>query len=212
MNKKEKFTDLFSGASLDETKRGQRKINNLLNRINEIKNKSYQEIEGSDDQEEIDECYLEIKKAINELLPVDYRLEEVEVGTDGLLWRGSNPVELLSLLADKNNILKIESKKPNVATRWETSIAYAGDTKNMVSALPFNMAIGFWKDNINIVNPKDGYTNDAQYYRVVNGDINMGDIKAVALRLHGKEPGKPYYPKIFQIKKVSAGDLEKKAA
>src|SRR3989339_870813 len=144
MNKKEKFDDLF-GATLDETKRhGQQKIKNLLLRINEIKNKSYQEIEGSDDQEEINECYREIKKAINDLLPVDYRLKEAEVGTDGLLWRGSNPVELLSLLADKNNKLKIESEKPNVATRWETSISYAGDTKNIIPALPFNMAIGFW--------------------------------------------------------------------
>jgi len=178
------------------------KLKKVLKEIAAVKNGVYQNIECCDDDEEINCCYDEIKKVLQKILPENYELEEKEDVT-GLTWRGSSPMELLAFLTNKNNALQLSSSHPNVATRWQSSIGYTGNSSRKtvdIEQLPFNMAIGFRDDGLKIDAPKIAYTEDAQHYRKVFGAISPSAVKAIAIRLHAKKPGEPLPPALFNLK------------
>lgn len=155
------------------------------------------------------EGWLEFAKRIED------RIEEAdpkELDETKVMWRGMNPEEILDLICEKTDTIRIQSKKerPNTTLDWHKAISYPGRD--------FTCAVGFlpgedWKvvpatEKL----PKDLSEEALKYQRgnfIASGDLHPQDLRYLILRFP-EGPGRPGEPVVYKInyKKFS----EQKAA
>lgn len=139
-------------------------------------------------------------KSIEGLLPAGYRFVEMSMPQGALSWRGSNPVDLLSLMSDEQASIHLESNFPNVARKWSTSLSY-GRSKKVNPKMPFVLAIGFTKPKNWEVKSHESNSVYKDSIERVEGDIEFDDVQCIAIRLKGKMKGQVFPPKFYKLQK-----------
>ncbi|MFA5188116.1 MAG: hypothetical protein WC460_01995 [Patescibacteria group bacterium] len=191
----------FPDLNLQDEKGTIRKLQNLLKNLagsqKYVEDLAGDETEGS---EELSNAYESYKEAIEKILPPGYEMEEEKTIRYSDLWRGADPLAIFSLLSDKNNTIKISSSFPNVAHKWSTSLGY-GYGRETVN-LPFVLAFGFKRPKNFITSARKNEDAFKDVIESATGKINFNDVKEIAIRLKGKEPGKVFPPKFYRLNKV----------
>lgn len=131
-----------------------------------------------------------------------------EVEPAGLLWRGMNPDEVLSLLRGHSRGIEIHSERANASPRWEDALAHHGAGRN---PYPFNIVLGFrpHPENLQVDQghlkgmkdidiPSSVKQMEARYKRV-NGTLTSDSVQYLIVRFRGNEPGKPKSPRAYQV-------------
>jgi hypothetical protein len=160
----------------------------------------YQELDADViEKEEVQEVTDSYVSVIESILPEGVSFQQVTLPAEAL-WRGTTPIDLISLMSEEGAGLDLKSTFPNVAHNWTTSLSY-GRSKEANSKMPFVLAIGFskpkkWKVEKQEVNDVYKDTIDT-----VQGRIRYEDIKFIAIRLKGKAKGKVYPPQFYKLKR-----------
>lgn len=179
--------------------------------------------------------YGQIIDLVKTLLPSGYSVESADndsgfgrnYASQDILWRGTDPLEILKLLSGKSDIV-LKSKYPNISDKWETSIAFGVPKEE--SGLRFNLAVGFRKNDELSLEDKSLSVEEqrktpqsvvlSQQGNIVgNGPIRLDDVRLLVLRTHGypkaEERPSPIPPgplMFFAVKKSSKKQEEYKEA
>lgn len=191
-------TKVFPNLNLKEKKETLEKLSSLLSELEKgyklQNNLTGEEKKDDEDLNEVYETYMEV---IGNILPAGFAFEEISLPKSNILWRGTDPVVIFSLLSEKDSSLVVKSEFPNVAHRWETSLSY-GVGKTAFD-LPFVFAFGFSRPkNLKTIKREDS----AVYKDVIEtteGDIDFANVQEIAIRLKGKKPGKVFPPKFYRL-------------
>lgn len=154
--------------------------------------------EGLNDEELLDAYDAQVA-AIGKILPQGYAFEPTYVAKESPRWRGTDPFAFLSMAADENNRLKVSANYPTVAHKWETSLMHGTRRTSSSAELPFVLAFGFtpptgFKTKESI---RDKNYNDT--IDIVDGDLQLADIREIAIRLRGKAKGQIFPPRFYKL-------------
>jgi len=203
---KEFIDKVFPHLDLKNRKETEKKLINLLESL-EVSRRYYEDLAGDETQEndELIKTYDAYKFVIEKILPSGYILIEEKMPRSSELWRGTDPLKIFSLMSDTGNALKIESDFPNVAHKWSTSLGY-GHGRDTLS-MPFVLAMGFArpKDLVTKNRKEDDKFKDT--IETTEGEINFNNLRELAIRLKGKEPGQVFPPKFYKINKIEGESL-----
>lgn len=127
-------------------------------------------------------------------------VDEDEVSTASVLWRGHNAREVVGLLEGRVPAIELHSEKPNVTLDWHKAIAYNRGGEG----LKYNMVMGFLPpDDWDSRPAQETVSEDLLKFRDVaeyqqgnfvgNGTVAKQDLRYVIIRAHG-DPGKDVGP------------------
>ncbi len=198
---KKVIDEVFPNLDLADKDKTLAKVEELLSKFKECKN-FYEKLSGDEnlEDEELLETYDNYIEAIENILPEGYRLRSISSPRDSSFWRGTDPFIVLSLLSGDKNKLKISSQYPNIAKNWQTAIAYGKSSKSV--DVPFVLTMGFQRpENLKILKSEssDIYKDTIE---TAEGEIKFNDLKEIAIRLKGKQPGEVFPPRFYRLEKI----------
>jgi hypothetical protein len=166
--------------------------------------KSIEDDRAVEKTDEPKDVYKEYENALRSVLPEGFSLKEIaHTQATSKNWRGDDPLKTILLLSDKNAALNISSEFPNVAHSWTTSLSHGVDKAEQEDVfIPFAIAIGFKEPKDWEIKSSEGSNTYQDVILSVDGKIKFSDVSQIALRVSGKDRGKPLPPKFYNIVKT----------